>query len=214
MSSINPHFTFEYVQPKEYRFSHDSVFFARKIFEFYAEKNISEFSVLDLCSGCGIIGLDFLFHLKHSTANLPKRMDFLEVQDIYQKYFEENVKRLGDVTTQLSWQNKNYDTLIGSPYQEKYDLIFCNPPYFFPTQGKLSPSDFKNRCRFFIDSTFLILVQAIVEVLSPQGSAYILLRSQQDHGWDELFSIQQILPQALKATKLDNIRGTAVVRIG
>lgn len=213
MSSINPHFTFEYTQPEEYHFSHDSVFFARKIFELYAGKDLSDCSALDLCSGCGIIGLDFLFHLKESKAALPRRMDFLEIQDIYKKYFEENIKRLGEVTTQISWQNKNYDTLITSPPQTKYDLILCNPPYFFPHQGKLSPSEFKNRCRFFLDSTFPALIQAIVEVLSPQGSAYILLRSQQDHGWDELSSIHQLLPPSLKATQIDNVRGTAILRI-
>ncbi|MBV2168118.1 MAG: hypothetical protein KUL82_05355 [Bdellovibrio sp.] len=62
MSSINPHYTFHYSQPEEYRFSHDSVMLARKVFERVSASAMENWRGLDLCSGCGIVGLDFLFH--------------------------------------------------------------------------------------------------------------------------------------------------------
>jgi hypothetical protein len=94
MSSINSHTTYNYSQPSEYRFSHDSVFLARRVFEFLCESDIQTFKALDLCSGCGIIGLDFIFHCLNELGQSPLSFDFMEVQSIYETHFFDNINGL------------------------------------------------------------------------------------------------------------------------
>ncbi len=170
MASINPYYTFEYSQPQEYRFSHDSVFLARKAYELVKDDVKPNWRVLDLCAGCGIVGMDFLFHCRNEQVPLPAVCDFLEVQSIYLDHFNENKKRLGQIATELNFVNRNYDHELNGTY----DLIICNPPFFEVTQGKLSPSEFKNRCRFFIDSTKDRLITVIQNGLNRDGSALVL----------------------------------------
>lgn len=213
MSSINPHFTFKYTQPEDYRFSHDSVFLARRVFEEYADKDTSSLKGLDLCAGCGIIGLDFLFHLNKEKNKAFSSFDFLEVQEVYAPYFQENAQHLKATSTQLNFIQKNYAELFLPEQANSYDLILSNPPYFHLNQGKLSPSEFKNRCRFFIDSDFATLFKGIENALQPQGHAYVLIRNQTEHGWDALQEAKDILSKNITCTVLDDIRGTDLVRL-
>jgi tRNA1(Val) A37 N6-methylase TrmN6 len=212
MSSINPYYTFEYSQPEDYRFSHDSVFLARQVFELVNKEKISSLQVLDLCSGCGIIGLDFIFHARKELG-LTLKMDFLEVQQIYRPHFEINCERLGQTNTQIQFIQKNYETLLNAEHCSQYDLLLCNPPYFFVGMGKLSPSDFKNRCRFYIDSNFEILLKAIAHCLAPKGQAYVLLRDLPQHGWDALKETQSLLEGLCTLQLLGDIRGTRLIMI-
>ncbi|WP_413287672.1 methyltransferase [Bdellovibrio sp. HCB337] len=213
MSSVNPFYTFNYSQPEEYRFSHDSVFLARQVFEAINPDEIASLKGLDLCAGCGIIGLDFIFHCQKELRTSPLSFDFIEVQDIYREHFNRNSQNISADKTSLQFLNINYAELLSEPYQARYDLIVCNPPYFRPGQGKMSPSEFKNRCRFFIDSDFKTLLTAIARALSPKGQAYVLLRSLEDHGFDALQEAREILSGIGHIEPWADIRGTHAVRI-
>ncbi|QDK36696.1 methyltransferase [Bdellovibrio sp. NC01] len=213
MSSINPHFTFNYSQPEEYRFSHDSVFLARRVFELLKPSELDGMRGLDLCSGCGIIGLDFLFHCQKEWQRTPQIFDFLEVQNVYLPHFMENKSRLGSVACDLNFVNENYECLSAPEFAQRYDLILCNPPYFFADKGSLSPSEFKNRCRFFIDSGFKELLFAIANSLSARGQAYLLLRDLSEHGWNSLKECEKILQGKALVERLGDIRGTHFVRL-
>lgn len=213
MSSINPYFTFHYSQPEEYHFSHDSVFLARQVFEQLSGKDLHQKRALDLCSGVGVVGLDFLFHRLKNGQSTPGFFDFLEVQEIYQPHFMENAKSLGAAGTELSFVNRNYNDLQKPPFLEAYDLILSNPPYFFTWQGKLSPSEFKNRCRFFIDSDFKNLFYGIAAALKKSGEAYVLLRDLPEHKWDVLAEARHLCTGKLDLEVLGDIRGTHFVRL-
>lgn len=196
MSTINPHYTFQYSQPGAYRFSHDSVFFARWAFEHLRGEIRSDWQVLDLCAGCGIVGMDFLFHCKNELKILPQGFDFLEVQGDYEPHFEDNKNRLDISDTKIHFIKQNYI----EPIQTRYNLILCNPPYFNPGEGKLSPNRFKNRCRFFIDATHDELVASIEATLLPTGRAYVLTRTENPPAHPRL-----------SARTAADIRGTSVI---
>jgi tRNA1Val (adenine37-N6)-methyltransferase len=213
MSTINPHYTFHYSQPEAYHFSHDSVFLSRRIFEQLADSDLTDFRGLDICSGSGIIGMDFLFHRREENQSLPRLFDFLEIQDSYIPHFEENVKRLGPIPTQLNFLNRNYDDLQTPEFIGVYDLILSNPPYFFTWQGKLSPSEFKNRCRFFIDSDLKNLLLGIASGLKPTGSSYLLLRDLPEHKWDVIAEARKICTGKLELTVLGDVRGVHFIRL-
>ncbi len=210
--SVNHYFTFNYVQPEEYHFSHDSVFLARQVFESFTD-DLQNMTALDLCAGCGIVGLDFLFHCKSAGKRMPASFDFLEVQSIYREYFEQNLHGFGSRLPLVNFLNHNYDILKAEYNQYRYDLIMSNPPYFRVNQGILSPSEFKNRCRFFIDSDFKNLIEAIDNTLKPHGSAYILLRDLQNHGVNPLDEARKILGGKRSISVVDDIRGTPLVLI-
>jgi len=182
--SLNLYKSFTYAQPETYHFSHDSVFLARKVFEIIRDENLHSDRVLDLCAGCGIVGLDYAFHVANELGRASK-VDFVEVQKIYEPFLNKNIQTLNSLFSEIVTSEcifENYANLhLNHQMHEKYDLLLCNPPYFRLGQGKLSPSEFKNRCRFFIDSGFKELMQAISFLLKPRGSAFILLQSLTDH---------------------------------
>lgn len=214
MSSINAHPTLNYSQPEAYHFSHDSVFLARTVFEQVAHRVRPDLTMLDLCAGCGIVGMDFLFHCRWELNVTPSRCDFVEVQQEYAEHFLENVKCLNETSCALNFIAENYSSLIQDQFKGKYDLILCNPPYFRLGQGKLSPSIFKNRCRFFMDSDFATLLTVIVHLLKPGGEAYVLLRGLDDHGLNPLEEAWALLANTgVRLEIVGDIRGTGLLRI-
>jgi len=207
----NDIYTYDYFQPEEYRFSLDSVFLAQKVSELIkAEPDLASWKTLDLCSGCGIIGLELSLH-----SPLLSSIDFLEIQENYKTYFDKNVAMIyGEAPSKkMRFLNTNYSTLLSSEFENHYDLIISNPPYFFQGEGLLSPSEFKNRCRFFLDSDFKTLFESLVHSLKPGRSAYVLVRKGTHHGRNPLTDIQKILDSRASAHVCDEVRGTDIIQI-
>lgn len=189
--NLNDEFTFDYFQPSEYHFSLDSVLLPKIVAKQLKEDQIdvSSFKVLDLCSGTGIIGLEFSHYLPQIDS-----IDFLEVQKVYEEYFKKNLALVAPSKKNFNFLNLNYDEMISNlSFHEKYDLILCNPPYFFKNEGVLSPSEFKNRCRFFMDSSFDNLIKAVGHALKNGASAYILSRPGHDHNRGPESLVKKIL---------------------
>lgn len=212
-SSVNPFPTFQYSQPEDYRFSHDSVFLARKVFEMYRDSGQTIQDGLDLCAGCGIIGLDFLFHCMQNAIAPPTNFDFIEVQETYRSHFKKNVDSLGVQTTKTEFINENYETLLSRPATRLYDLIVCNPPYFFKGHGKYPSSDLKTRSRFFIDSDLKNLIHFIQNRLSNTGQAFLLGRNQTERKFDVTKLIKDYSSTQIDIEVVADIRGTDLIRI-
>ena len=201
-------FTYNYKQPDEYHFSLDSIHLARFVAtQLKSNTDLGSLRVLDLCAGCGVIGIELLWHLQ-----AIQQIDFVEIQDIYTEYFYQNLANIHRPELQIRWHLLNYDELHEKEWEGKFDLTVSNPPYFQPGHGMLSPSTFKNRCRFYLDSSFQNYIRALENSLANKGKAYFLLRPLKQHGID-LFSDTQKILQETSATvkKISYIRGADII---
>ena len=204
---MNKPFTLSYFQPSEYQFSLDSVELAKKVAELYrSHPELPSLRFLDLCSGCGIIGLEIYYYLRSI-----QKMDFVEIQSVYSEYFEKNLS-LFDPNPNFKFVNKNYQD-FGRDSKEQYDVIVCNPPYFFAGEGVLSPSDFKNRCRFYLDASFRELIESITRLLAPGGEAFILINRGEAYKKNRVEEGRSFLSFEFELTILEKIRITDLVKI-
>lgn len=173
------------------------------------DKDLSAMSVLDLCSGCGVIGFEFHFY-KSEIAELHS----LELQrDSYQESYDLNLRLIDRKKTQFFIHWQNYSEIFKKDFDSRYDLIICNPPYFEPDQGKLSPNEFKNRCRFFIDSDFKTLIRSILFALKPGAVAFVLLRPLHEHKRNLFSQLETHCLGQGQVHRVKMIRGTELVRI-
>jgi tRNA1Val (adenine37-N6)-methyltransferase len=205
-------FTIQYEQPEDYHFSLDSVL-APEIVSQQNLLNIKNLKVLDLCAGVGVMGLELAYHLPNINE-----VTFVEVQNECKSYFEINSKRMKEALSRdinFNFFHMNYaDVLTEQPqFKESFDLIITNPPYFRIKQGKLSPSEFKNRSRFFIDSTFQKLIEVIIFCLKKDGSAYLLIRNLDDHNINPIREIEIQFSNQIKITHIADVRGTHLVTL-
>ena len=206
-------FTYAYSQPAEYHFSLDSIETPRHVVQHLKENSISwKGPILDLCAGCGVMGLEFYFHT-HTTGPLH----FLEVQEAYLPYWQHNLELTGlhlpAKNQQTHFHLQNYDILQSPTWSNHFEIIICNPPYFLKDQGRHSPSEFKNRCRFYLDSSHENLIHSILNCLRPGGLAYILCRPLHEHGHNLLQEIERICLRKAKVSCLTQVRGTDLVLI-
>lgn len=202
------YFTYNYKQPDEYRFSLDSIHLARFVAsQLESRGDLDSLRVLDLCAGCGVIGIELSWHLR-----AIQQIDFIEIQDIYTDYFYQNIANINRPELQVRWHLLNYDELHKKEWESQFDLIISNPPYFQQGHGMLSPSNFKNRCRFYLDSSFQNYIRALANSLANHGKAYFLLRPLNHHGLDLLSEVQEILKgTSITVKKISHIRGSDII---
>jgi tRNA1Val (adenine37-N6)-methyltransferase len=197
----------DYHQPDFYHFNEDSLIVKDLASHYLNElssssNNISNpVQILDLCAGCGIIGLELLTY-HHNTFNSNGRnlsITFNELQDSYHSYFQKNLNAIDpNGTTQTSWINAPMSNLQKPEFKEQYDLIVSNPPYFEKENGRLSNNHSKNICRFFMEDNFEIFFNVIEHCLKWDGRAFFSCRLNEDEVSPYTTSSKELKTQLLK----------------
>jgi tRNA1Val (adenine37-N6)-methyltransferase len=200
-------FTYQYQQPDAYHFCQDSVLFPQFVTQALQVAIDDDFQTLDVCAGCGVLGFELAFHEPRL-----KKIDFLEIQNEFREYFEQNRIIAGRGNGFRFWQ-ANYEILLKEEHAQKYDLIIANPPYFYQGEGRLSPSELQNRCRFFLDSDLKNLLLGCANALKPTGQAFLLVKSGKAHGRSALREGALALSGKAQIEVVGQIRGTDVVRL-
>lgn len=168
----------DYSQPDFYHFSEDSTQLAQMAVKLTGQTPINR--VLDLCCGCGVVGMEYLLESEKRAT-----LTGVEMQVEFSEHFEENAKRFG-LQDRVSFEN--CDIKIFNPAL-KYDLILANPPYFLEGSGRASQNLQKQKCRFWSEYEAKSFVKKIGKYLSPRGSAFISLREGPFHPIDESWQL-------------------------
>ncbi len=160
----------DYFQPNFYKFSEDSIALSSFITQFVDSKKIMR--AIDLCAGCGVVGIELLnnFFFEKFT------MDFCEIQQEFIPFIRDNLdlKKVTNRTGNIF--NSSYSALLNSTYESSYDCIIFNPPYFNVGQGRLSPKENRNICRFFLHGSMSDLLNTAVYLSQNNGKIFFSAR--------------------------------------
>jgi tRNA1Val (adenine37-N6)-methyltransferase len=161
----------DYSQPLFYRFNSDSIELAKHVVNSIKGKKISKMA--DAFCGCGIIGMEIL-----RSGLMVDELFFIEKNNEFISHLEVNKNLFLKIfLNQTTIHIENKDLL--KTEHRSYDLIVANPPYFYSNKARPSPSQNKNKARFFDELTFFAVAVFMGSRLSPEGRAYILYRLDQ-----------------------------------
>lgn len=154
----------DYLQPKFYRFSEDSLWLAN-----VASSSVKRapLTLLDIGAGSGVVGIE-------AANRIPsvKLLTLLEPQKEFLPYLSANEQMLeGSLRVEVK-RSRVED--FKSP--EPYDLVLSNPPYFNLDSARKSPDKNKAMCRSFIESSLVEFVRQTARLTSLKGEAFILAR--------------------------------------
>ncbi len=156
--------TKDYSQPDFYKFNSDSIDLIR-----YVTKNFQGArSILDLCSGCGILGIEIT---KSIHAN---KLTFVEIQPEFLSYLQENCKKFLNEETEIEIAITSFSKFQSS---HKYDLIVCNPPYYLPGHGEIPKNPQRALARSLMVDSWIILIDKIYDCLHISGAAFLVLKN-------------------------------------
>ena len=162
----------DYNQPDFYHFSDDSVWLAKTVSQLLKNEDTYDFKALDLCAGCGVVGMEIILALTKSL-----HFDFVELQSVFGKYFDLNVKLLGQLGVNLKFINQDFRKLYkNEKFYDAYDLVVSNPPYFEVGKHRLSTNKEKNICRFFKEGSYAEFIQSVLWVTKKGGRVFFLSR--------------------------------------
>ena len=156
----------DYLQPDFYRFNEDSL----KLVNFVATKIKEASKVIDVGSGCGVIGIEIAQKVSVDEVH------FLELQPVFKDYLEQNIDLFIP-----HLQSEIFISSLGVFKSEtKYDLIVCNPPYYLPGAGQLGPNPHRNLCRSFLEEGWMELFEFISNHLTPEGMAAVVIKNNRE----------------------------------
>lgn len=158
-----------YSQPDFYHFNSDSILLVNWaiVQEALLGPSINS-QVLDLCAGCGIVGIDFI---KKYNSGSVQRVVFLELQKEYVWHLQKNIDQFYPSNHEYQIINSSFLTNVDDSL---YDIILCNPPYYSPQRGKIPVSVNRMQSRFMIGWEAIDLLNYSFLKLREGGRFYCL----------------------------------------
>lgn len=193
----------EYSQPDFYRFNQDSIFLANKIIEF-EEVKLSGKKVLDLCCGCGVIGMELM-------KTIPIELIGVDINEDFKVHFDKNKERFfqDDKKNNISFILSKLSEFVETNSQiGKFDFIVSNPPYFKQSVGRKSNNAEKHLCRFLEIDSFSEILELVKNTLNEQGVWWCSFTDQEDKSIYE----QNLAQKYFKMTHEFRSSGTIVRR--
>lgn len=136
--------------------------------------------LVDLCSGCGIIGLSLAqkFQVTTTLLEIQEALANLAQESINYNHLEDKVKLI----------NSNINHTLDYLDHDSIDVITCNPPYFSTkSQSTLGQSSSQNIARHELYFSQKLLGQVAQSLLKDNGSLYLVYRP------DRLLELSQVL---------------------
>lgn len=146
-----------------YKFTSDSI----KLAKFCKIKPTD--SVLDMCAGSGVIGL-YAY-----SVNKFNKIYFNEIQDRLCELIDKNIK-INKLENKAKVLCKDLKQLTLNDFDEKLDIILCNPPYF-KASSKVNNDISKAMCRHEIATNLVEIISKVGELLNNKCKFYLVVPS-------------------------------------
>ena len=146
-----------------YKFTSDAI----KLAKFCKIKTTD--SVLDMCAGCGVVGL-YAYSIKKFN-----KLYFNEIQLKMCKLIEKNIK-LNNLENNCKVLCKNLNDLNLGDFDKPLDVIVCNPPYF-KLNGKVKEDGAVALCRHEIATNLEQIILISSRLIKDKGKLYIIIPS-------------------------------------
>jgi tRNA1Val (adenine37-N6)-methyltransferase len=159
----------QFSQPQRgYRFSADAVALAQ-----FAQANPFE-TVLDLCSGCGVIPILMWQRgpFCHAVGvELDAELSTLARNNVAQFHLEDKIHVIQTDIRLLG--SKDLQSISPFVSSSRFDVITANPPYWPADRGRLNPNLQKAVARHEIALTLAEVLAAARRFLKPGGRFYL-----------------------------------------
>ncbi|MFQ6724017.1 MAG: tRNA1(Val) (adenine(37)-N6)-methyltransferase [Clostridia bacterium] len=144
-----------------YKFTSDSI----KLAKFCNIKSTD--NVLDMCAGCGVIGL-YAY-----SINPFNKIYFNDIQPKMCDIINQNIQ-LNNLQNKSKVICKNLKDLNLNDFDKKLDIIICNPPYF-KLNGKINQENDIAICRHEIETNLEGIIYKASQLLKTKGKFYLVL---------------------------------------
>ncbi|MCK5883971.1 MAG: RsmD family RNA methyltransferase [Bacteriovoracaceae bacterium] len=159
----------QYSQPSFYRFSDDST--ALALFASSTYPICEGARILDLCAGCGVVGLEIL-----SRSEVSLSLTSVEIEQDYIEHFNSNVDHLDTDHHSVEFICSDLTHFSKRSEAQSYELIVCNPPYFDAESNRSSLNSKKAICRTIGELERKSLVKAVERLLAKNGVCLVVVR--------------------------------------
>lgn len=148
-----------------FSFSIDSVILAN-----YSKIRLNDNKIIDLCSGNGIVPLIL-------SKRTNKSIDCIEIQDKLYELLLENIK-INSLENQIHPFKGDIKTYFDTKYNNYYDVVLCNPPYFINSNNSAKNLSVEKRiARHEVLLNFDELCFCVRKLLKNNGAFYLVHRT-------------------------------------
>ena len=144
-----------------YKFTSDSI----KLAKFCNIKHTD--NVLDMCAGCGVVGL-YAYSICQCNTIV-----FNDIQPQMCDLIQQNIQ-LNNLQNKCKVICKDLKELELGDFCKPLDVIICNPPYF-KLNGKIKQDDSVAMCRHEISTNLNIIIYTASRLIKDKGRFYFII---------------------------------------